>query len=992
MEESGNPQEKHPTASGDNQTVDAAPLKQRPFTIVGMGGSAGAFNAIQEFLKEIPADSGIAFVLVQHLSPNQPSILPELLQRFTPMPVLRVENGMEVAPNHLYVIPENRDMTLQDGKLVLTQPQNPRGRPMVIDNFLQSLAADWGEKAVCAIFSGMGSDGESGARFVKAALGLVMVQAPDSAQYQTMPESVIESDNPDYVAAPAAMAQKLLAYVSTPFQWSDHKEVVSRKESSIIEKIFTLLRNRVGHDFSLYKKNTLVRRVERRMHLHQLINQEEYLHYLQHHPKELDVLFKELLIGVTKFFRDYQAFHVVGSKVLPELIKKKQKNDKLRVWITGCSTGEEAYSIAILIQECLQEFKLQRTLKVQIFATDLDAEAIHKARLGTYQTNIANDISAERLERWFTLKDNAYHINAELREMLVFAEHNLIRDASFTNLDLLCCRNLLIYFNAELQNKLLPVFHYVLKPGGVLFLGPSESISSYNDLFAPIDSKWKIFKRREHPNATIRFIEFPVQKSTVRPPLPGTTQHKPDLSWERSPSLPEKIKKVLLDKLTPPSVVVSAKGEVVYIHGRTGKYSIYDMAREGLGLELRGAILRAGNQLETVIIERVKVKTNGHYQLVKLTVDPITDEDLNGMLLITFHDVPTPTRVAKGKAKAGTAMQSDAVQQLENELAFTKRHLQQTIEQMQTTVEELKSANEELQSTNEELQSINEESNTTKEEMQALNEELLTVNVELRSKTDELTQLNNDIANLLNSSEVATIFLGNHLQIKRFTPSTNQILHLVQTDVGRPITHFSTNLKYQHLERDLKEVQAKLITKEVEVESNNGQWYQLRIIPYRTLDNFIAGVVLTFIDITTAKRLQLQLQEALNFAERILDSARDPMVVLDNQLQVLSINQAFQNTFRVDKTHTLGRALHSLGNGQWDIPSLRQQLEAVIADQREFNDFLVEHTFPHVGFRRMKLHARQLLNKGKHNGAAVQESQHYPWLLLTFEDVTSQRD
>jgi two-component system, chemotaxis family, CheB/CheR fusion protein len=999
MNDSSKPQHDNQPELNDDQLVDSLILKQRPFNIVGMGGSAGSFNAIREFLMEIPADSGIAFVLVQHLDPSQPSILAELLQRTTSLSVLRVEDGMEVKPNHLYVIPENKEMAIRNGRLMLAQPEKPRGRRMVIDSFLESLAADWGEKAICAIFSGMGSDGETGARFIKDALGLVMVQAPDSAQFQGMPQSVIDSDNPDIIESPAAMAQKLLSYVASTFQWTDNKEDLNRKEATMLQKIFALLRNRTGHDFSLYKKNTLIRRVERRIHLHQLLSQEEYIQYLQHNPKEVDALFKELLIGVTKFFRDYPAFHNLASKALPDLIKRKQKNEVLRIWISGCSTGEEAYTIAILVRECLEDHKLHNFLKVQIFATDLDAESIHKARLGAYHTNIANDISADQLERWFTLKDNLYHVNAELREMIVFAEHNLIRDASFTNLDLLCCRNLLIYFTAELQKKLLPVFHYVLKPGGVLFLGPSESISGYDDLFATIDSKWKIFKRRENASSTTRFIEFPAQKiSALSMGLPKPTEKQSESNWDRSQVLPNKIKKILLDKHTPPSVVVNTKGEVVYIHGRTGKYlepapgqlnvSIYDMAREGLGLELRGAILRAVTQGETVVTERIRVKTNGHYQLVKLAAEPITDEELSGLLLITFQDMPTAPKVAKGKAKSSVASQPEAVQQLEHELSQTRQHLQQTVEQMQTTVEELKSANEELQSTNEELQSTNEESNTTKEEMQALNEELLTVNVELRSKTDELTQLNNDIANLLNSSEVATIFLGNHLQIKRFTPSINQILNLVQTDLGRPITHFNTNLKYEHLERDIKEVQAKLIPKEVEVESNNDKWYQLRIIPYRTLDNFIAGVVLTFVDISHFKRLQSQLQEALTFSESILNSTRDPIVVVDNQLRILSINLAFQNTFQVDKAHTLGRTLFSLGNGQWDISSLRQLLETVIAQHEEFNDFLVEHQFPNVGFRRMKLHARQLVTSEPGKEPSTHGAQSQPWVLLTFEDIT----
>ncbi len=930
------------------QTVDLQTLRNRPFPVVGIGGSAGAFGAIREFLEEIPADADIAFVLVQHLAPDQPSILAELLQRSTPMPVLRVEDGAEVRPNHVYVIPENKEMVIHNGRLLLMQPHKPRGRRMPIDNFLQSLASDWGEQAVCAIFSGMGSDGETGARFIKEGLGMVMVQAPGDAQYESMPRSIIESDNPDYVDTPRAMARKLLDYVRFPLLQNPKQDGLSRRENQALQQIFTALRTGTGHDFSLYKKSTILRRLERRMRMHQFTELMQYAEHLQATPPEVQSLFKELLIGVTKFFRDYPAFEVLERQLLPDLAGREKKNEPLRIWVAGCSTGEEVYSIAILVQECLERLKLRNVVKVQMFATDLDPEAIRKARYGIYADNVANDISAERLDRWFIQKDSTYQVVQEVREMIIFAEHNLIKDASFTNLDLLCCRNVLIYFTAELQRKLLPVFHYTLREGGVLFLGPSETISGFDDLFTPVDSKWKLFRRRENSVALTRFIEFPAQTTLPkRPQLPGIDAEVPlpVTGKNRSANLQEKINRVLLQKRTPPALVINAHGELIYVHGRTGKYlepapgqfnaNVYDMAREGLPLELRGAVLRASTQREPVVIPRVNVKTNGHYQLVQLTVEQLREpEELKGMLLVTFEDQPTPKKTTPGRRNAMPASEKEkdkVIEQMEQELAFTRQHLQQTIEQMQTTVEELKSANEELQSTNEELQSTNEESNTAKEEMQALNEELMTVNMQFRAKTDELTELNNDMANLLNSAQVATLFLSNQLYIKRFTPSVTEIIPLVQTDVGRPVANLATHLRYEHLVRDVQEVLDKLTPKEVEVEATGGQWYLMRIIPYRTLDNFIGGAVLSFQAITALKAVQAQLHTARGLAGDLLDALPAPAVLLDGSLAVVDANAALLKAFGLEAGQVRDRAFYKLGNGAWDAAALRGWLEAVLA-------------------------------------------------------------
>ncbi len=979
-----------PLRPDQERTVDALTLKHRPFPIVGLGGSAGSFSAIQEFLSEIPADSGIAFVLVQHLAPDHPSILADLLQRQSNIPVLRVEDGMTVQPDHLYVIPENKEMVILDGRLLLMQPSKPRGRRMPIDNFLQSLASDWAEKAVCAIFSGMGSDGETGSRFIKEGLGLVMVQAPTSAEYTSMPRSIIESDNPDYIDTPRAMARKLLDYVQSPLLHETRKEGLSRRDAQALQKVFSLLRNGTGHDFSLYKKSTILRRLERRMRMHRLTELDQYVEHLQGAPQEVQTLFKELLIGVTKFFRDYAAFQVLEEQLLPELVKRKKKNEPLRIWVAGSSTGEEVYSIAILVQECLQRLKLRNVVKVQMFATDLDAEAIKKARYGIYPDNIANDISAERLERWFTQKDSTYQVVQEIREMIIFAEHNLIKDASFTNLDLLCCRNVLIYFTPELQRKLLPVFHYTLREGGVLFLGPSENINGFEDLFTPIDGKWKIFRRRENSVALTRFIEFPAQTSTPKPPGAGTLPNVPlpVTGRERSATLQDRVNGVLLGRHTPPALLINPKGELVYVHGRTGKYlepapgqynpNVYEMAREGLVLELRGAVLRASTHPGPVVVPRVNVKTNGHYQLVKLTVEQLTGpEELDGLLLVTFEDLPTPPKAARGRTKPASGSDKEKLlEQMEQELAFTRQHLQQTIEQMQTTVEELKSANEELQSTNEELQSTNEESNTAKEEMQALNEELMTVNLQFRAKTDELTEVNNDMANLLNSAATSTLFLSNNLHIKWFTPAITEIIPLVQTDVGRPIHHLTTRLRYEHLVADVKEVLARLAAKEVEVESDGGQWYQLRIIPYRTLDNFIGGAVLSFQDITPLKRVEAQLHAARDLAATLLDALPAPALLLDGRLGVAAANGAFLRTFRLEEGQVRGRPFPRLGSVAWHTPALEAWLESVRAGTAPDDAYPAGTPGGLLGTKPLQLRGRHLRN-------GPQEA---PQVLLTLEE------
>jgi two-component system CheB/CheR fusion protein len=963
----------HTESNKIEQGSGIAVSKNREFTVVGMGGSAGSLEAVEEFLGQVPADCGIAFVLVQHLDPDYKSSLADILQRCTHMPVVRVEDGMNVEPNHVYVIPENKELGILNGTLLLMEPSKPRGFRMPIDTFFQSLAQDWGEKAVCIIFSGMGSDGELGARFIKEGVGLVIVQDPTTAKYDSMPRSAIQTGTADYIEPPKKIASKLIEYVKYPAKHVHKKDGhFERTMASALQKIFILLRSQTGHDFSLYKRNTLMRRFERRMQTHQLVDIEAYVRLLQEDAAEVKTLFKELLIGVTKFFRDPQAFHILEEKVLPELLSKKGKNESLRVWIAGCSTGEEAYSVAILIRECIHKLRMKHEIKMQIYATDLDPEAIKLARAGVFFGNISNDVSPERLERWFIKKDDRYQITQEIRETVVFADHNLLKDACFTKLDLLCCRNLLIYFSHELQKKLLPMFHYTLNPGGFIFLGPSETISGHENLFSTVDAKWKIYKRQENTSSVHKIGEFPTHSATSsRLPLTAPIDKVPAAKKQRT--LPNLINQLLLEKHTPASVLINIKGDILYINGRTGKFlepssgqasmNVYEMAREGLAFELRNAVLRSSSLKEKTVINELKVKTNGDYSLIRLTVEPVLQpEEMKGLLLVLFEELPPSKKERKPeKALANNPEKDKIIADLENELRATRDHLQQTIEEMETSLEELKSTNEELQSTNEEMQSANEEANTAKEETQALNEELMTVNMEFRAKTEELTETNNDMANLLNSSDIATIFLNHNLEIKRFTNRATKIVNLIQSDIGRSITHISSNLKYDALVHDVQEVLEQLKVKETQVEAKNGQWFAMRISPYRTLDNFIAGAVITFMDITLLKRLETELKAALQFNENIIDTVRDPLIVLNEALHVELVSRSFLQFFQVSKEQILGKHLFTLGNGQWDIPTLHTLLSELLVNNSVFNDYLVEHHFPGIGYKKLLLNARRLV-------------------------------
>ena len=849
----------------------SAPQAERPFAIVAIGASAGGLEALEQFLGHVPVDNGMAFVVIQHLDPDHKGMMPELLQRATAMPVAQAKNRMKIKPGCVYVIPPKWDLSILHDCLYLLEPVAARGLRLPIDSFFRALADDRQENAACVILSGMGSDGALGLRAVKERGGLVAVQDPVSAKFSGMPQSAIDTGLVDIVAAAAELPQRIadtLRHTPRGVPGAAPQAAETLAQKSAFDKICILLRERTGNDFSLYKKSTVYRRVERRMGLHQIERIAHYVHYLRENPQEVDLLFKELLIGVTSFFRDTAAWDALQASVLPELLAACPADATLRAWVAGCSTGEEAYSLAIAFREAQQKLKPAGRHSLQIFATDLDPDAIAKARRASYPANIVADVSAERLKRFFVEEGNGYRVGKEIRETVVFANQNAIMDPPFTNLDILTCRNLLIYLGPELQKRLLPLFHYSLKPGGILMLGSAESIGNSTDLFEPVDAPARLFRRCANSLRVVD-LEFP---SRLAPGKPAVAS--PAAPEAGSGNLQSLADQVLLQQFSPAAVLVTAAGDVLYTSGRTGKYlepaagkanwNIHVMAKEGLRHELALALPRALRGAGAVRCANLRVGTNGGTQVVDLTVQPITEPPaLRGMVMVVFKDVEAPP-VAEVAARTGSPRRSPRVRELEQALDQARQEVQALHEEMQTTQEELKSSNEEMQSTNEELQSTNEELTTSKEEMQSLNEELQTVNVELQSKVDDLSDdlslASNDMANLLNSTDMATVFLDKALHLRRFTNQVTRIFRLIASDVGRPLSDIAFDLDYSDLSKDAEEVLRTLVFCEREIAASNGRWFQVKIMPYRTMENVIDGVVITFNDIGRAKNLEAQLR------------------------------------------------------------------------------------------------------------------------------------
>jgi len=871
------------------------------FPIVGIGASAGGLEALEQFLGNVAENSGMAYVVVQHLDPTHKGMLPELLQRISKMRVTQVKNRTIVKPNAIYVIPPNKTMSISKGVLRLHMPVVAKGQRLPIDFFLYSLATERKENSVGVILSGMGADGSLGVRAIKENNGIVMVQEPGSAKFDSMPRNAIDMVEVDIVASAAELPSRLTEFKKRiPVLRPDYEAEI--KDISSLEKIINLLRTYTGNDFSLYKKNTVYRRIERRMSIHKIDKIAGYVTFLNDNSSEIEILFKELLIGVTNFFRDASVWEQLRDTILPDIISKLDHGSILRAWIPGCSTGEEAYSMAIVFKEALEKVNPHGGFSLQIFATDLDNDAIEIARKGIFSESITEYVSPERLKRFFLKTDEGYFINTEIREKVVFAQHNIIMHPPFTKIDILSCRNLLIYMEPELQKKMIGLFYYSLNPQGIMILGSSETLGSQSHLFQSMDLKWKIFKKANtlvSPDA----YNFPATFSRSR----TIADDKENTSGSKQ-NIQTLADQMLLQYYSPAGVLVNEDGDILYISGHTGKYlepavgkanmNIFAMLREGLRNEFPIAFRKVILKKESALLRNLRVGTNGSAHVINVRIQWIeSPEPLKGKILVIFKDIQDIADSKQAAKKEKKSQDNIRQMELEKELKYAREKIQDTLEEMQSSQEELKFTNEELQSTNEELQSTNEELMSSKEEMQSLNEELQTLNSELQSKVDDFTRVNNDMKNLLNSTDIATLFLDKDLNIRRFTLQAVKIFKLIKSDIGRPFTDLVTDLIYPELIDDIFKVLKTLTFIKKQVPAKDKRWFSVRIMPYRIAEDKIDGVVITFFNISDLKESEVKLNETLQMNQMLMKSTSDIIIKLSADMKVTEINNAAEKYF-----------------------------------------------------------------------------------------------
>jgi two-component system CheB/CheR fusion protein len=884
-----------------------------PCPVVAIGASAGGLEAFQELFRHMPADTGYAFVLIQHLSPRHETLIPELLAPLTPMSVRTVEDETLIHANHVYVMPTHGTLTIDDCVLYLSRPPRTRGRRSPIDRFFRSLAEDQEDEAVAIVLSGTGTDGALGLKAVKERGGLTLVQAPETARYDSMPRGAVLTGAVDYILAVEQMPSRLVEHLRRVRDGQGGNPERFREEiAGHLGKICAILRRDTGHDFRHYKQSTLVRRVRRRMSEARSASVYAYVESLDHEPKEVEQLFRDLLISVTHFFRDTEAFDLLAAKVIPRLFDGKDADGFVRVWVPGCATGEEAYSLAILLREHMAG--LAAPPKVQVFATDIDAQALETARQALYPEGIAGQISPERLERFFVRHGNMFQVAREIRDLCLFSLHNLIGDPPFSRLDLVSCRNLLIYLESDLQKKVIALCHYALRPGGFLFLGPSEMVAGQPELFRTIDKKQRIFQSRDTVSRPP--FSFPLSERGrigIRP-----SEEHPRRVAPRQQEVARTFETVLLESFAPACVVVNEWGDIIYFSPRTGRYleppsgtptvNVIDMARKGLRLDVRTALHKAVNSRVQVVHENVAFELDGGTHRVNVVVRPMPElgED-PGLFMVVFQEVVAPAGEAHNDWEPGAILGDDPmVRRLEAELRSTKDHLQATLEELESSNEELVSSNEELLSMNEELQSANEELQTSKEELQSVNEELETVNAELKKKLEELDRANGDLQNLLRSTRIATVFVDRELRIKKFTPAAVEIFRLIDGDIGRPIADIVPRFSGGDLAGDIREVLRTLAPRERQVAVEEGEaWYLLRILPYRTVEDVIDGVVLTFLDIAELKRAEAEREKLA----AIVDSSQDGIIGKTLDGVITSWNAGAERMYGYSAREAVGRSL-----------------------------------------------------------------------------------
>lgn len=988
------------------------------FPVVGIGASAGGLEAFTRLLKHLPVDTGMAFVLIQHLDPVHESALATLLSKTTKMPVREITNNTRVQPDQVNIIPPNTSLTIAEGVLKLQPRRKTDGLHRPIDHFFHSLAEDQHERAISVILSGTASDGTLGCEVIKAEGGITFAQ-DDSAKYDSMPRSAIAAGCIDFVLSPEEIAKELARIARHPYILRSADEPITagdleeglpsspkaRKtktgsKENPLKNILLVLRNSTGVDFSLYKPNTINRRITRRMVLGKAKTLEAYLRQLKGDATEVDALYQDLLIGVTGFFRNPEAFEVLKQKVFPKLLKNKSSNDTTRVWVLGCSTGQEAYSIAMAYLEFAG--KANSNLPLQIFATDLNDSLLEKARAGLYAKNLVQDLSPDRLQRFFAQEEGGYRISKSIREMCVFARQNLITDPPFSRLDLISCRNLMIYLEPALQKKIIPTFHYALKPNGFLFLGASETIGANADLFVAIDKKHKVYSKK--PAARQFSVPLPARHAARDRRVPAiqplASREGLELNAQKAAD------RITLSQYAPAGVLINANFEVLQFRGMTSPYlspapgrasfNLLKMARDGLMLPLRKALNKARAENQRVRKENVPIDRNGQAKRVSLEVIPLKNtKDPNFLILFEPESTVGPARVSadevskrkkqSAKTRRETTREIDHAlaenAELRNELAETREYLQTIQEEHEAATEELQASSEEVQSANEELQSINEELETSKEELESTNEELITVNEEMQTRNQELNRLNSDLNNLHASVNMSIVVLGRDLTIRRFTPEAEKELNLLPTDIGRSINHIKTDLDFPALEETIFEVIRTISTREREVRGKNGRIYSLRVRPYITIDNQIDGAVLVLVDITDLKKTEQQISDERNYAEAIIRTVQHPLLVLDEKLRVETANESFYRTFQVAPEHTEGRLIYELGDRQWDIPELRELLEEILPRKTVFTNFEVTHTFETIGAKTMVLSAARL----ESTDGTVER------ILLSIENITERK-
>ena len=929
------------------------------FPIVAIGASAGGLEALESFFSNMPPEPGVSFVVIQHLSPGAKSAMRELLQAKTKMAVHRAENGMKIEPNRVYVNPPGMEVSLINRTLHSTEPRVGKAPLFPINSFFRSFAESEKEKAICVILSGTGTDGTLGLRACKEEGGMVIVQDVNQAKFDGMPRSAVGTGLVDMVLPVEKMAEGILSYVKQPYMlFTEKNRRVYKTFQDFMARILLQVRARTGVDFTEYKQSSIRRRVERRMATRQIDSIEDYFRYIEENPPELEALHKDFLIGVTRFFRDSEAFEVLSEKVVSKLTQDTRPGSTLRIWVPGCSTGEEAISIAILFVEYME--KLNTHHSIQIFGTDVDPAAIDRARLGEYPESIVSDVSESRLERFFVKSGHSYRLKKFIREMIVYAVQNVVQDTPFSRMDFISCRNVLIYMGMKLQRKVLPLFHYSLDEGGYLLLGSSESIGRFDDLFSTIETRWKIYQRKDIGSrlwaGTIPRAEEVY--TVMSPPLGRQVYKTEDLGHLSA--------RAVVDLFSPPHVIVDERNEILFSHGAVEKYlkfpegkpsfNILKMAKESLRLKLELALYEAARDGRPVNIESLASGEKEEYQALDIIVNPLTEA--KGLSVVAFIEKGAPNK-SKKKKKASSSEEIDPrVVILERELQATREHLQATVEEVEASNEELKSANEELQSTNEELN---------------------TLNSELQRNLDRVSELSNDLGNLLSSTEIATIFLDNRLHIRRFTPFATRIFNLIETDVGRSVGDITSKISGINLLKTADEVLDTLHSASREIQGDDGSWFSVRVLPYRTIDNLIDGVVINIIDITEVKRAQALADDARELAQSIVETVREPLLVLDSHFRIVSGNKAFYETFGISRQQSEGVPVFELGNGQWNIPELRELLEKIIPGKSSFQDFRVEHDFPLIGHKVLIL-----------NGRLIEQRGSQPHLiLLAMEEITA---